>query len=45
MILGFLFLGGSLYFDAVGLISLIGILLFIGAFAMSMGACHLGFII
>lgn len=37
MILGFLFLGGSLYFDAVGLISLIGILLFIGAFAMSMG--------
>ncbi|SMG09767.1 MFS transporter, SP family, xylose:H+ symportor [Marivirga sericea] len=37
MILGFVFLGGSLYFDAVGLISLIGILLFIGAFAMSMG--------
>ncbi len=37
MILGFLFLGGSLYFEAVGLISLIGILLFIGAFAMSMG--------
>lgn len=37
MILGFVFLGGSLYFDQVGLISLIGILLFIGAFAMSMG--------
>jgi SP family xylose:H+ symportor-like MFS transporter len=37
MILGFVFLGGSLYFEAVGLISLIGILLFIGAFAMSMG--------
>lgn len=37
MILGFLFLGGSLYLDAVGLISLIGILLFIGSFAMSMG--------
>lgn len=37
MILGFAFLGGSLYFDAVGLISLIGILLFIGSFAMSMG--------
>jgi SP family xylose:H+ symportor-like MFS transporter len=37
MTLGFLLLGGSLYFEAVGLISLIGILLFIGAFAMSMG--------
>jgi SP family xylose:H+ symportor-like MFS transporter len=37
MILGFVLLGGSLYFEAVGLISLIGILLFIGAFAMSMG--------
>ncbi|ADR20170.1 D-xylose transporter XylE [Marivirga tractuosa] len=37
MILGFALLGGSLYLDAVGLVSLIGILLFIGAFAMSMG--------
>lgn len=37
MILGFLLLGGSLYLEQVGLISLIGILLFIASFAMSMG--------
>ena len=37
MILGFLLLGGSLYLDSVGIISLIGILMFIGSFAMSMG--------
>lgn len=37
MILGFLLLGGSLYLDSVGIVSLIGILMFIGSFAMSMG--------
>ena len=37
MILGFLLLGGSLYMDSVGIVSLIGILMFIGSFAMSMG--------
>jgi SP family xylose:H+ symportor-like MFS transporter len=37
MLLGFILLGGSLYLDAVGIISLIGVLLFIGSFAMSMG--------
>jgi len=37
MVLGFTLLGGSLYLDAVGVISLIGVLMFIGAFAMSMG--------
>ncbi|MFT6035438.1 MAG: SP family xylose:H+ symportor-like MFS transporter [Marivirga sp.] len=37
MLLGFILLGGSLYLDKVGIISLIGVLLFIGSFAMSMG--------
>ncbi|MCC5921279.1 MAG: sugar porter family MFS transporter [Cyclobacteriaceae bacterium] len=37
MISGFLLLGGTLFFEQVGLLSLIGVLLFIGAFAMSMG--------
>ncbi|WP_299096182.1 sugar porter family MFS transporter [Winogradskyella sp.] len=37
MILGFLLLGVSLQQDAVGLISLIGVLIFIGSFALSMG--------
>jgi SP family xylose:H+ symportor-like MFS transporter len=37
MLLGFLMLGVTLMNDQVGLISLIGILLFIGSFAMSMG--------
>lgn len=37
MIGGFLLLGGSLYLNKVGIVSLIGVLLFIGSFAMSMG--------
>ncbi|MFD1094679.1 sugar porter family MFS transporter [Salegentibacter chungangensis] len=37
MIVGFLLLGGSLMMNEVGLVSLIGVLTFIGAFAMSMG--------
>lgn len=37
MLTGFLLLGGTLMFDQVGLVSLIGILMFIGSFAMSMG--------
>lgn len=37
MLSGFLMLGGTLFFDAVGLVSLIGVLLFIGSFAFSMG--------
>ena len=37
MILGFLLLGVSLQQDAVGLVSLIGVLIFIGSFALSMG--------
>jgi SP family xylose:H+ symportor-like MFS transporter len=37
MILGFLLLGVSLQQNAVGLVSLIGVLIFIGSFALSMG--------
>ncbi|MCX2744406.1 sugar porter family MFS transporter [Mangrovivirga sp. M17] len=37
MLLGFIMLGGSLYLNQVGLVSLIGVLMFIGSFAMSMG--------
>lgn len=37
MILGFLMLGGTLMTNNVGLMSLIGVLTFVGAFAMSMG--------
>jgi SP family xylose:H+ symportor-like MFS transporter len=37
MIIGFLLLGLSLKYNAVGLVSLIGVLLFIASFAMSMG--------
>ena len=37
MLLGFILLGGSLYLDMVGLVSLIGVLMFIGSFAFSMG--------
>ncbi|MEQ8926254.1 MAG: sugar porter family MFS transporter [Fulvivirga sp.] len=37
MLLGFILLGGSLYFDQVGIISLVGVLIFIGSFAFSMG--------
>jgi len=37
MIVGFLMLGISLMTDSIGLVSLIGILVFIGSFAMSMG--------
>ncbi len=37
MIIGFLLLGISLQQNAVGLVSLIGVLVFIGAFALSMG--------
>jgi len=37
MIIGFLLLGFSLKNDAVGVVSLIGVLLFIASFAMSMG--------
>ncbi|MBO6792689.1 MAG: sugar porter family MFS transporter [Balneolaceae bacterium] len=37
MIVGFLMLGVSLMTDNIGLISLIGVLVFIGSFAMSMG--------
>lgn len=37
MLSGFILLGGSLYLDRVGLVSLIGVLLFIGSFALSMG--------
>ncbi len=37
MLLGFILLGGSLYFEQVGIISLIGVLMFIGSFALSMG--------
>lgn len=37
MIAGFLMLGLTLMFQQVGIISLIGILLFVGSFAMSMG--------
>jgi len=37
MILGFLLLGVSLQQNAVGLVSLIGVLVFIGSFALSMG--------
>lgn len=37
MILGFLLLGVSLQQNAVGFISLLGVLIFIGSFAMSMG--------
>ncbi|MCR9250704.1 MAG: sugar porter family MFS transporter [bacterium] len=37
MIAGFLLLSITLYFDFVGILSLIGILIFIGSFAMSLG--------
>lgn len=37
MILGFLLLGFTLKYDSVGILSLIGVLLFIASFAMSMG--------
>lgn len=37
MLTGFVLLGGSLYLDAVGIISLIGVLMFIASFALSMG--------
>jgi SP family xylose:H+ symportor-like MFS transporter len=37
MLTGFILLGGSLYLEQVGIISLIGVLLFIASFAMSMG--------
>ncbi len=37
MIVGFLMLGLTLMYSQVGIVSLIGILLFIGSFAMSMG--------
>lgn len=37
MIIGFLMLGVTLMMDSVGLISLLGILIFIGSFALSMG--------
>ena len=37
MLLGFILLSGSLYLDQVGVISLVGVLLFIGSFAMSLG--------
>ena len=37
MIVGFLLLGLTLMFDQVGILSLIGILVFIGSFALSMG--------
>lgn len=37
MIVGFLLLGGTLMTGSVGIISLIGVLLFIASFAMSMG--------
>jgi len=37
MLTGFVLLGGSLFFNAVGVISLIGVLMFIGSFALSMG--------
>lgn len=37
MLTGFLILGGTLMSDSVGLLSLIGVLLFIASFAMSMG--------
>ncbi|KAB8154988.1 sugar porter family MFS transporter [Kordia sp. TARA_039_SRF] len=37
MIVGFLLLGISLQQEAVGLVSLIGVLIFIGSFALSMG--------
>jgi SP family xylose:H+ symportor-like MFS transporter len=37
MIVGFLMLGVSLMTDNIGLVSLIGVLVFIGSFAMSMG--------
>jgi SP family xylose:H+ symportor-like MFS transporter len=37
MITGFLMLGLTLMFDKVGVVSLIGILVFIGSFALSMG--------
>ena len=37
MIIGFLMLGSTIMFNQIGLLSLIGILVFIGSFAMSMG--------
>ncbi len=37
MIIGFIFLGVTLMTDSVGVLSLIGVLLFIASFAMSMG--------
>lgn len=37
MMLGFLLLGFTLMFEQVGILSLVGILLFIGSFALSMG--------
>ncbi|HAA14208.1 MAG TPA: D-xylose transporter XylE [Cytophagales bacterium] len=37
MFLGFTLLGGSLYLDQVGIVSLIGVLMFVGSFALSMG--------
>lgn len=37
MLLGFLLLGGSLMANQVGIVSLVGVLLFIGSFALSMG--------
>jgi SP family xylose:H+ symportor-like MFS transporter len=37
MLTGFLMLGGTLMTDSVGLLSLVGVLLFIASFAMSMG--------
>jgi len=37
MIIGFLMLGTTLMTDQVGIISLLGILMFVGSFAMSMG--------
>ncbi|MTI21325.1 MFS transporter [Fulvivirga sp. RKSG066] len=37
MLTGFVLLGGSLYLESVGLVSLIGVLMFIASFALSMG--------
>ena len=37
MMIGFLMLGSTLMFNQIGILSLVGILLFIGSFAMSMG--------
>ena len=42
MSIGFLMLAVTLKTNQVGLVSLIGILVFIGSFALSMGTCRLG---